>query len=1177
MQQFILMIDFNTFFPAELPVGLASAQAQTACYGSPYIGPDTSTVTVLKSVSHPVTKSFFIDANGRVRKENFQNAATYTIEQVPVHDIHGMAALIERCSQDPHELLIRGLPKVGLAQRERRIKENFPEHPEGTQWVMLDFDDIVVPEGIDPLSGEAIEWVVTKLPAAFHNASYYYQHSSSAGVLDHEGKPLKAGLNVHLFFWLDRRILGIQLSAYLNLHCMQTDFYSLGENKGGIPELRFGIDPALTRSEVQAHYVAAPILGQGVRCLLDAGTRQGLIQKALPKVALDEMPPDIQYQANTLKRKLVTDYKLTHGYVLRTSQTRTADGVSTTRYYQKPGQNRDAKTGRPFRDAKLSADEKYLTLYFDDEGSPGSWYVSRAKPQMGKRYGDGSELLLKELSIGAHEYVRDELRWFTEVPHQTLALQEGGYLPALQSFVEAQISLVLSPTGSGKTTATIDWIKERLSVGQIVIYAAPTIAIVQQMRGDLRDAGLSPYYYAEVTPFDLTPGTGAVIVTTDESLPKMVALAEGGNRSYSVVFDEVHMALDEFARSDRRLSNFEAALSNASQTLLLTGTMTDVQQNFLVECVKQAVGVVNAERYCCYQFDAVKQNPLEIWPLNYYDSELGHLLAELGTLKKAGQPLPRTVLLLDTSKMAMYRQLIEQQGLSDETEIVSRPESTPKEIETARVSTKPILISSPLFGLGLNFTAQPDILWARFDHLGADTNQIVQAVNRANRGETPCAVRIFGKVSEKPIQIPKTLKVREDVRERIQEEGTLAGCLEEHLQIDRVTYTQLRMAEGDSQRALGELVRHNAIQNFSLQQPVLPEIDKDLAGIVKAARKGGREHYDAQVLEAKDPRNKGLLSFVRYDDLKRRKQTNYRKKKPQEEHEPGSQEDSEHSPQEDSEPSPQLDRVLENEEIALMMSICDLTAPADGRAVVPRKVMTLFGENAPWLSGQYQPGSDAYWPTAVEKTERIIPLLRRLERLREGLEDAQSLSVALTRGDDLKNAFLALASGEADYHRASEQIARLKQNREKVRRAGGKSDREAVAKQGLELIRTLLQPLGIRYEKKEQDGRMVTDLSKPIVPPSWDIEEMIWRLERQAYRLDRLPAYQEHPIIAADEDNISGGLPKPRDLCVGCAFFHESACVRGERMDWQSSGTAGYAKECPVFVKMPETLAARLR
>ncbi len=1144
---------FNSVFYGGIPIGVASSPLPTDLRASPCLGPETSTVTVLKSVLHPVTKSFFIDENGHVRKENFQNAATYTIEQVPVRDIESLATLIDRCSQDPHELLIRGLPRVGLTRRERRIKESFPEHPDGTPWVMLDFDDIVVPEGIDPLSGEAIEWVVTKLPAAFHNASYYYQHSSSAGVLDHEGKPLKAGLNVHLFFWLDRRIGGKPLSFYLNLHCMQTDFYSLGENKGGVVELRFGIDPAPIRSEVQPHFVAEPILGEGVRCLLAAGTRQGLVQKELPEVTLDELPPDIEIQANTLKRKLMTDYKLAHGYVLRTSQTRTTNGVSTSRYYQKPGQNREAKTGRPFGDAKLSDDEKYLTLYFDDEGSPGSWYVSRARPQMGKRYGDGSELLLKELSIGAHEYVRDVLRWFTEVPHKTLALQEGGYLPSLQSFVEARISLVLSPTGSGKTTATIDWISQRLSVGQIVIYAAPTIAIVQQMRDDLQADGLLPYYYADVGSFDLLPGIGAVVVTTTKSLLRMVNLAEEQNCSYSVVFDEVHMALDEFAKGDRRLSSFEATLSKAKQTLLLTGTITDVQQNFLVECVKQAVGVVNAETYCCYQFDPVKQNPLEIWPLSYFDGELGRLLAELGTLKKAGQPLPRTVLLLDTSKLEMYRQLIEQHGLSDDTEIVSRPESTPDEIESARVSTKPILISSPLFGLGLNFTTQPDILWARFDHVGADTNQIVQAVNRANRGSTLCSVRIFGNPSDRAIQIPKKLKVREDVMERIQEEGTLSGCLEEHLQIDRVTYSQLRMAERDSQRALGELVRHNSIQNFKLQPPTLPEPDKELAASVKAARKCGREHYDVEVLKAKNPRNKGLLSFVRYDDLKERKRRNYREDKPQ------------------------LDRDLENEETALMMSICDLADPTDGRAVVPRKVMALFGENAPWLSGQYQPGSDAYWPTAAEKTERIIPLLRRLGRLRDGSESAQSLSVALTRGDELKHAFLALATGEADYHRVSEQITRLKQNREKVRRSGGKSDREAVAKQGLELLRTLLQPMGIRYEKMKQNGRMVTDLNQPIVPPSWDIEEMIWKLERQAYRLDHLPAYQEHPIIAADEGNILGGLPKPRDLCVGCAFFHDSACARGERVDWQSSGTVGYAKECPIFIKMPETLAARLR
>jgi hypothetical protein len=67
---------------------------------------------------------------------------------------------------------------------------------------MIDFDDQDVPEGINPTSVEALELVIKKLPPEFHNASYFYQHSSSAGIVGPDGLPRKKGLNAHAFFWL---------------------------------------------------------------------------------------------------------------------------------------------------------------------------------------------------------------------------------------------------------------------------------------------------------------------------------------------------------------------------------------------------------------------------------------------------------------------------------------------------------------------------------------------------------------------------------------------------------------------------------------------------------------------------------------------------------------------------------------------------------------------------------------------------------------------------------------------------------------------------------------------------------------------------------------------------------------------------------------------------------------
>lgn len=187
-----------------------------------------SFVTVLTSLDHPVNKRFYEDEVGRVQKVNFQNAYSFSATKVPASGIHDLARVIETYSRDNRCILIRGLPVSSSAYRVRKTKENFAEHSEGTQWAMLDFDDIKVPEGMDPLSAEAIEWMIARLPAEFHDATYFFQFSASAGILGVDGVPLKSGLNVHLFFWLDRRVPGKQLAAYLSLHCMQTGFYELG-------------------------------------------------------------------------------------------------------------------------------------------------------------------------------------------------------------------------------------------------------------------------------------------------------------------------------------------------------------------------------------------------------------------------------------------------------------------------------------------------------------------------------------------------------------------------------------------------------------------------------------------------------------------------------------------------------------------------------------------------------------------------------------------------------------------------------------------------------------------------------------------------------------------------------------------------------------------------------------
>lgn len=1116
-----------------------------------------STVTVLRSVDHPVNKRYYLDDAGTLHKQSYQNAYKFDVRQQPVNNIEELATLLSECSQKDRDVLVRGLPVQGICVPTQRKKDHFPEHPEGTPWVMLDFDDIAVPEAIDPLSMDAIEWVIAQLPIEFHKVSYFYQHSNSAGILKSDGQPLKAGLNVHLFFWLQRRIPGVQLSAYLNQYCMETGFYTLGENQGGAVDLRFGIDPAPIRSEVQPHFVALPTLDPGVLCRLAPEKRQGLIKKGTDDVDLPPLPENIVQESNAFKRRLVTAYKREHGYIETVMQTRTSRGIASTRYYQKAGQTGDVRGGRSFREGKLSRDGQYFTLYFHDEGSPGSWYVVKDQPHMGVRHGDGSRLPLKELSLSAHDHVRDVLQWFWEVPQVDHDLLNG-YLPEIAEFAQAKVNLILAPTGSGKTTAAINWISQRMQQGKLIVYTAPTIALVSQMYADLREAQLQPRHYQNLSVNDLRPRDSGVIVTTNESLSRIINMIKDTNNTCDLIFDEIHMALDEFAKQGRKLKTFEDAIVKAGQTLLLTGTLTDVQRNFLVETVKNGIGAINVDTFCCHEFQPSKQNPLEVWPLANYDSELATLLADLKAKKEANQPLPRCVLLLDTSRMAMYRNLIEGYGLIDETEIVSRPECTPEQIEQARISTKPLLISSPLFGLGLNFAYEPDVLWARFDHVSADTNQIIQSVNRANRGQKICDVRIFGNRNPKAFNVPPFDAMKAEVKARVQEEGSLAACLEEHLTLDRVTYKHLRDSERDSGKALNALIERNALQNFTVIEKAGPTIDKSQAEVIKLARKHAKESEGQAVIDLKIKRGEGVESFVRLDRVRQEWRDNHKS------------------------PYPRVDREFENEQTALVMSICDMNELSPGKIVSLHKVRVLFGETEPWLSERYQPGQCPEWAQMVaEKTEHVIALIRLLQRLQAGEETAQSLSVKLTRGDDLRKAFLALASNEQDYHRVGQRITELKDKRDAVRRSGGKNAREEVDNFGLTLLRDLFQPMGIHYGKKDKNGREVTDLERPAVPRNWNLEEMIWRLERQVHRFKSLPVEQDRPVVEASDDEYVGGVfsdpPKPRQLCVGCKFFHENRCVQGEPLDWQSARVGDYTTTCRKFRVMPEPLVVRLR
>lgn len=1132
----------DSLLPANPPLPIAPSQVVTIL---------TSRPTRPGERTPLLQKRFWIDDVGQLSEQAFQRPFFYDAETISVTDIHEFGRLIEQISTDPRKIIIRGLNTTHRNSRIRKKLEVFDEPPQGIRWVMFDFDNIPVPEGINPNSVEAIEAVIARMPAEFQGVTYYYQFSNSAGIIKPDGTPRKSGFNGHVFFWLDRPIHGKQLTAYLRLHCLNTGFYKLGKDKDGGPRLTYGVDTTLTNSAVQAHYVSAPDIGDGVTCILCRESRQGFVAKESDHAVIPALPKDIVNAADGLHAKVFNQYKKSLGHELVLTQTRIGGGISSIWHYANPSSNQ--QTGRKFLRGKLSADGRYFTLHFANENSPGSWYVTKHQPQFARHFG-GDRMLLKELSPGAHVHVRDVLQWFKEIPHQRMKLTEQGFLPAFQTFADARVSLILAPTGAGKTRAAIEWCFELVNLFGLVIYAAPTIALVNQMCGDLERDGVIYTRYTDVKEYKRLkssnlPSSG-VIVTTNKSLGRILKLVYAANITHHLILDEIHMGLDEFMRSDRMNKVLEDALSKSTQTLLLTGTLTDVQRTALPEVVGHALSGLTEVHFCTYEFSAVKRNPLIVRPTGNFDSDFVRVIEDLSSMRKSGEDLPRVVILLDTSKLNAYREILSTYGLSDYAHVVSRQEDEAAVIEAARISTLPILIASPLFALGLNFDRLPELFLCRFSGINADTSQVIQTVNRANRSDVPCRVIIYGNPEKgEAFYIPNKDKLRAEVFSHLKAESTLTGQLEEHFHVDRTTYELLRVCEKNSKVALSHLVEHDLIQNYTIVvEEDQPEIDQKKAEIFKAQKKASREGYLNAVSQkaALFANYESDLCFWKLDQLVREEQENWLR-------------DDARVPLE-----------MKNDAQGAVMVLCNLPSPQAAGLVKIVKIRRLFGELLPWQSSQFDQDTYADWAqVAAEKTEKLVVLLEKLQDLKSGKTTAFGFLSSLTRNHQLADAFLALASKDAEYVTMGTEFESFKKAREAARKNGSQNARARVQCLGLELLEGLLEPLGVMYStKKNGDGKEVKDLESPVVPATWNLPAMAHNLRRQAERLRKLPIDQKVPLVGEEEfERLNPGVnPVPVRICSRCVFIHQNSCALGRPVAWQGYEWAGnLASQCPGF------------
>jgi uncharacterized protein (DUF927 family) len=360
----------------------------------------------------PLAKSYRLDGGGAIKSDNYSNIREFLWHEEHVNSIHDLYRLLQWCLPKRHVALIRGRPTPQTKDLTARTNESFPEHPEGTPWVMLDIDGVSAPDGVTPSSLEAVKHVIGLLPAEFRAATCVYQFSNSSGIRELDGGLFKEGIRVHLFFYLDRSVPGKLMAAYLEDYCYDSQFYMVGLNKGDMPMVSLGIDMAPIKTPVQLHYTAEPQIGPGVTVDISRDERLGLVAGSTDLVVIPEINHDLPDTVGLRRQQIREGWAVENGFAI------TSKVVLVQRQHHKfvtlSREGEAVISGRVLTNTKRRMNDHTLQLFFEDEKSPGSWRVHRSRPWLAVRYGDELEIPLEELCPDAVSAVR-ELGWMGDI------------------------------------------------------------------------------------------------------------------------------------------------------------------------------------------------------------------------------------------------------------------------------------------------------------------------------------------------------------------------------------------------------------------------------------------------------------------------------------------------------------------------------------------------------------------------------------------------------------------------------------------------------------------------------------------------------------------------------------------------------------------------------------------
>jgi hypothetical protein len=228
---------------------------------------EIDSITVLHSVSSKyATKQFSTKKDDSISNRSYGNEKFFSVATVAVGDIAQLGQALGRLVDKPFDFVIRGepLPDINRKHARRLLHADKKTGDAATfqgrrrHWFMADIDHIPCPAAINPVIDPdgAIEYIIGLLPPELHDATCWWEFSSSQSVFADET------LSAHLWFWSSGPLDDAELTRW-----------ALAVNQAARHKL---IDPAPYRA-VQAHYVARPIFKQ----LKDPlprryGMRQGL-------------------------------------------------------------------------------------------------------------------------------------------------------------------------------------------------------------------------------------------------------------------------------------------------------------------------------------------------------------------------------------------------------------------------------------------------------------------------------------------------------------------------------------------------------------------------------------------------------------------------------------------------------------------------------------------------------------------------------------------------------------------------------------------------------------------------------------------------------------------------------------------------------------------------------------